>query len=209
MKKSNLLTLILICIIFFNYSYSQKINFTNKITYAECETNEIRSLYYDTNNNQYFLEIRKDIFGFYFKLIDLNASYYHRFKVKNINENLVVNYEYSSKIDKKSKAKFNYDFYVDKEVGDTLYSKMIVYNDKKKKNIQSIVDYKILKGTQNLLYLYIYLYWHTLEFYDNLDVKGIILSVNYQEKRKIELISIEKINFEITIPDEINFLNKN
>ncbi len=92
MKKSNLLTLILICIIFFNYSYSQKINFTNKITYAECETNEIRSLYYDTNNNQYFLEIRKDIFGFYFKLIDLNASYYHRFKVKNINENLVVNY---------------------------------------------------------------------------------------------------------------------
>ncbi len=86
---------------------------------------------------------------------------------------------------------------------------MIVYNDKKKKNIQSIVDYKILKGTQNLLYLYIYLYWHTLEFYDNLDVKGIILSVNYQEKRKIELISIEKINFEITIPDEINFLNKN
>jgi hypothetical protein len=209
----NKIIIVIVIIFSGNVSISQNYKFDKLFSYNSSLQSEPKNIYCNSYNNNIFLQIRRDTFGLYASLEDLNKGEYHRYKVETIKieNDLQINfiYEYTRKSEIHNIGNQTYEYETIFE--DSIYSKGLIkiYKNKKKKKLLKKYEITVLKRDIDYFNIYRYLFIHPFENNKNIfvNIGGIVQKASFfngEINIDLELISVNDVNVNIIVPQKKN-----
>ena len=193
MKNYSIILLLLLANFFIGYSQSYKFNLLTRYTIYNEDQKHEKIVYSNSDNQRYFLSLRKTENGNLAYLSDIENKLMHHLHFIENEQNGEIwfsfNYIKTEKL-KPFTIATDYRFKFETIQQDSVYKtiKMTGYKNKKMTQVTGVTELKVKKHPKNLFPLYRFSYLHVFEFRTDIDLNenGIIESSKYLGNKKLE-----------------------